>query len=82
MICMCIWWWTWCEQHICSEQTGGYVEGTIVSAVGAKGAQMQLAQMQDTRVAERLGCNDDVIGMSVGRVGVVICVNRGNRNVV
>jgi len=34
------------------------------------------------RVAERLGCNDDVIGMNVGRVGVVVYVNRGNRNVI
>ena len=58
------------------------MEGTIASAAGAEGARMRLARMQYTRAAERLGCNDDVIGMSVGRVGVVVCVNHGNRNVV
>jgi hypothetical protein len=68
MIRMRIWWRTWCEQHRCSKQTGGYVEGPIARAMGAEGARMPLARMQYMRVAERLGCNDDVIEMRVGRV--------------
>ena len=59
-----------------------YAEGTLVSAVGAEGVQIQWTQMQDAKVAAgRFKCGN-AIGMSVRRVDVVACANFRNRKVV